>query len=356
MKLGLGLYKHMLNDEHYRFARQCGATHVVIHLVDYFQKTRTDAADNQPVGGSTGWGPAGDPDQLWTLEQLQTIKQQINQHDLELYAIENFDPAFWYDILLDGPLKHQQMDNLKELIRRIGKVGIPCMGYNFSLAGVCSRIEAPLARGGAMSVGMDGIDETPVPKGMVWNMVYDSNAEKEIQEQCSHKQLWERLAWFLGELLPVAEASGVTLAAHPDDPPAPSVRQTPRLVYQPDLYQKLLDISDSPNNALEFCLGTIAEMQDGDVYDATDRYSRQKRIAYVHFRNICGKVPRYHEVFIDEGDIDMFRILKILKKNDYQGLIIPDHTPQMSCNAPWHAGMAYAMGFMKAAQQRIDNL
>ncbi len=352
MKLGFGLYKHMLAEEHYRFARQCGATHVVIHLVDYFQKTKSDSADNQPVGGETGWGPAGDPEQLWTLEQLLAIKRDIESHGLELYAIENFDPAFWYDVLLDGPEKQRQMDNLKELIRRIGQAGIACMGYNFSLAGVCSRIEGNFARGGAMSVGMDGIDETPVPDGMVWNMVYDKDATG-IQKKVTHEQLWERVRWFLGQLLPVAEQAGVVLAAHPDDPPAPTVRQCPRLVYEADLYQKLLAISASPSNGLEFCLGTIAEMQDSDVYEATDRYSQQNKIAYVHFRNIKGKSPHYHEVFIDEGDIDMFRILKILKKNDYQGIIIPDHTPQMSCNAPWHAGMAYAMGYMKAAIQQV---
>ena len=352
MKLGFGLYKHMLNDEHYRFARQCGATCVVIHLVDYFQKTgASSAADNQPVGAQTGWGPAGDPKQLWTLEQLLAIKQQINQHGLELYAIENFDPAFWYDILLDGPEKQQQMENLKELIRRVGKAGIPCMGYNFSLAGVCSRIEGPFARGGATSVGMDGIDETPVPQGMVWNMIYDADAEKGIQRKVTSEQLWDRLSWFLNEIIPVAEASGVILAAHPDDPPAEYVRQTPRLVYQSKLYQKLLNIYKSPNNALEFCLGTIAEMQNSDVYEATDRYSQENRIAYIHFRNVRGKVPNYHEVFIDEGDIDMLRILAILKKNSYTGPIIPDHTPQMNCTAPWHAGMAYAMGYIKAAME-----
>ena len=95
-------------------------------------------------------------------------------------------------------------------------------------------------------------------------------------------------------------------------------------------------------------------MAEGDVYEATDRCSRAKKIAYIHFRNIRGKVPNYREVFIDEGDIDMFRILAILKKNKYHGLIIPDHTPQMTCTAPWHAGMAYAMGYMKAAIQKVS--
>lgn len=354
MKLGFGLYKHMLNEENYRFARQCGATHLVIHLVDYFRKGNASSSiDHQPVGGEMGWGQAGDPHQLWSLQQLLDIKKQVNDNGLELYAIENFDPTFWYDVLLDGPKKRQQMENLKELIRRIGTAGIPCMGYNFSLAGVCSRIEGPFARGQAVSVGMDGIDESPVPQGMVWNMIYDEQAEKGYQQRTSSDQLWNRLAFFLDEILPAAEEAGVILAAHPDDPPAPSVRQTPRLVYKPDLYQKLLDISESSSNRLEFCLGTIAEMEDGDVYQATDRYSHQDKIAYIHFRNIRGKVPHYREVFIDEGDIDMFRILRILKKNHYQGIIIPDHTPQMSCNAPWHAGMAYAMGYMKAALQQV---
>ncbi|MDF1573397.1 MAG: mannonate dehydratase, partial [Bacteroidales bacterium] len=82
----------------------------------------------------------------------------------------------------------------------------------------------------------------------------------------------------------------------------------------------------------------------------------QNKIAYIHFRNVKGKVPHYKEVFVDEGDIDMLKILSILKKNNYQGVIIPDHTPQMSCAAPWHAGMAYAMGYMKAAMQSLDIL
>jgi mannonate dehydratase len=353
MKLGFGLYKHMLNEVNYRFAAQCGATGVVIHLVDYFN---AEGSQNQPVGGAGGWGRAGDPDALWTLEELLGIKTAVNEAGLELYAVENFDPAFWYDVLLEGPRKQEQMDNLKELIYRVGAAGIPCFGYNFSIAGVCGRIEGPFARGGACSVGMDGIDESPVPKGMVWNMVYDENAPQGMLDTITHEQLWQRLEYFLTELLPVAEEAGVVLAAHPDDPPVPMLRQTPRLVYQPAMYQRLLDISDSPSNKLEFCLGTIAEMSGGDVYEATDRYSKQGKIAYVHFRNIRGKAPHYQEVFVDEGDIDMVRILQILKKNGYDGPIIPDHTPQMSCAAPWHAGMAYAMGYIRAAMHQVMDM
>lgn len=347
MKLGFGLYKHMLNSEHYNFAKQCGATHLVIHLVDYFGHNKQNS--DQPVGGLKGWGKAGDPTKIWSLEELSAIKKEINSHGLELSAIENFDPAHWYDVLLDGPQKKQQIENLKKIITNVGKAGIPVFGYNFSLAGVAGRSQGPYARGEAVSVGMEGTDNSPIPNGMVWNMVYDENAPEGFLPKIDHKELWDRLKYFLDEIIPVAEEAGVKMAAHPDDPPMPYVRDTPRLVYQPNMYQKLIDLKPSPSNNLEFCLGSIAEMTEGDVYEATDRYSQQGKIGYIHFRNVIGKVPYYKEVFVDEGDIDMLRILRILKKNHFEGVLIPDHTPQMTCSAPWHAGMAYAMGYMKAA-------
>jgi mannonate dehydratase len=49
----------------------------------------------------------------------------------------------------------------------------------------------------------------------------------------------------------------------------------------------------------------------------------------------------------------MVSIIKILKKNNYKGVIIPDHTPALNCDAPWHAGMAYAVGYIKGLIQSV---
>jgi mannonate dehydratase len=354
MKLGLGLYRHMLDADNFRFARQCGCTHVVAHLVDYFnQGAGNDDKENQPTGGLGGWGRAGNPDKLWSYEELAALKKSVNDAGLELEAIENFDPAHWHDVLLDGPRKRQHLENVKQIIRNAGRAGIPVIGYNFSIAGVACRVKGPFARGGAESVGMEGADDTPIPTGMAWNMICDPKAAPGTVPAATHEQLWGRLKEFLDEVIPVAEESGVTLAAHPDDPPTPFLRGQPRLVYQPALYQKLIDLRPSPRNALEFCLGSIAEMTEGDVYEATEQYSRQGKLGYVHFRNVTGKVPSYRETFVDDGDIDMIRVLRILVRNNYTGVLIPDHTPQMTCAAPWHAGMAYALGYMRAALQMI---
>jgi mannonate dehydratase len=363
MKLGLGLYRHLLTRENFQFARQAGATHIVAHLVDYFKGGAHNPSDSQPTGTDQGWGLAGDPNQLWELHELTELRKAIEAEGLKLEAIENFDPAHWHDVLLDGPKRMQHLENVKTIIRRLGEAGIPVMGYNFSLAGVCGRVTGPFARGGATSVGMDGPLDTPMPKGMVWNMVVDKSKVlgpkskvRSYVPSITHDELWRRLDGFLTEVLPVAEQAGVKLAAHPDDPPMPTMRGQPRLVYQPQLYQRLLNLKPSPSNALEFCLGSLAEMTEGDVYQTVDQYSRQGKLAYVHFRNVSGKVPYYRETFVDDGDIDMLRVLRILKQNKYDGVLIPDHTPQMTCAAPWHAGMAYALGYMRAALQTVEEV
>jgi mannonate dehydratase len=200
---------------------------------------------------------------------------------------------------------------------------------------------------------MNGPLDDPIPLGMVWNMTYDPDAPPGYLPPTTHEQLWHRVADFLNECLPTAEQAGVRLAAHPDDPPMPTVRSQPRLVYRTELYQKLIDINRSPSNQLECCVGTLAEMDGGDVYEALDRYSAQGRIGYVHLRNVCGKVPHYRETHIDDGDVDVLRILRILDKNGFSGVIIPDHAPQLTCDAPWHAGMAFAMGYLRACVRSL---
>lgn len=348
MKVGLGLYGPMLTSANFRFARQASATHIVAHLTDYGRDKDKLPAQARGAAGFTG------PAQLWTYEQLRDLRQAANAEGVALEALENFNPAFWHDVLLDGPRKREQMEGLKRLIRDVGRAGIPIFGYNFSLAGVWGLTPGPYARGQAPTVGFTEPEETPIPNGMVWNMVYDPDAPAGVVGPVSSEELWARVAYFLRELLPVAEEAGVILAAHPDDPPKPTLRGTARLVHQPSHYQRLFDLAPSPNNQAELCVGTLAEMTEGGVYAAIDAYSRQRKVAYVHLRNVRGQVPNYHEVFIDEGDTDVLRVLRLLNGNGFEGVIIPDHTPSLNCDAPWHAGMAFALGYLRAAISSIQ--
>ena len=352
MKLGLGLYKHMLTSENYAFARQCSATHLVVHLANYFANS-----PKLPGQSDVGWGVSTGDREIWSKDGLARLKKEINEAGLELAAIENFDPAHWYDVLLGGPHRDEQLEFIKQIIRNMGEVGIPVMGYNFSIAGVAGWSEGPFARGGAMSVGFveaEAKSLDPLPKGTIWNMRYDDNAPPGTVPPVDHETLWNNVRAFLEAILPVAEQAGVQLAAHPDDPPMPTIRGHARLVYQPRYYDKLFADNPSPANRAELCIGSVSEMSEGDIYEHVESWARNNRIGYVHLRNVRGKVPNYHEVFIDEGDVDIPRILEILHRNGFEGTVIPDHTPQLTCGAPWHAGMAFALGFMRAELNRLE--
>ena len=234
MKLGLGLYRHMLTPDNYRFARQAGASHIVAHLCDYFGASGRLPGANER--SDSGWGASGGNGQAWTYEELLALRTGIEAEGLQIAAIENLDPKMWHDVLLDGPKKREQLEIVKTTVRNMGKAGIPVLGYNFSVAGVWGHVVGPWARGGAESVGfssLTGAEQTPIPIGHVWNMIYDADAPAGVHPDTSEAHIWARLEEFLHEVVPVAEEAGVRLAAHPDDPPLASVRGHARLVNQP---------------------------------------------------------------------------------------------------------------------------
>lgn len=334
MKLGMGLYPHLFTDDNFRFAKQLSVSHIVAHLPG--EETFPSAKEG-----------------IWSYDDLNRFKSHINRFGLELAAIENFDPRHWDKILLGRPERTEQIENVKTTIRNMGKAGIPVMGYNFSLAGVWGRYHHDNLRGNAQTVAFDyDRDEVknagPIPNGEIWGRKIDDNPPPGDIGNVTKDQLWERMTFFLNEIIPVAEEAGVRLALHPEDPPVPVLRGSARLAISPDDYRRVLSIKPSYNNALEFCQGTITEM-GVDVYETIRYFSSRNNIAYVHFRNVRGKIPRYDEVFIDDGDVDMLKAMQLYAENGFDGVIIPDHTPSTSCAAPWHAGMAFALGFMRAA-------
>ena len=342
VKIGIGVYPHLLTRETFRFIRQAGASHVVAHLPGWARRI----------------GRGLPPEAMWTYDELASLKQALNDEGLHFYAIENFEVEHWYDVLLDGPKRDEQMAGLQDLLRSMGRLGIEVMGYNFSYANVWGRVQGPYARGGARTpayIAEQAPEDTLIPNGTVWNVQFDKDAAPGTIGEVSEDLLWSRFERFLKDLVPVAEEANVRLAMHPADPPFGRLRGTARLVYKPEHYQRLFDLYPSFYNCAEFCQGTIAEM-DGemDVYQAIEKYTAQQKIAYVHFRNVRGKVPHYVEEFIDAGDVDMVKAIRLYHKHGFDGVLIPDHTPEMACSAPWHAGMAYALGWMRAAVSIVE--
>src|SRR6185436_10532563 len=111
MKLGFGLYRNMLNASELKFAKQVGATHIVAHMPGMPSEKGAEIVSKH--GKKAGHGFSAPDDPMWTYEGLRDLKGMVNAEGLELEALENFAPAHWYDVLLDGPQRARQIDHLK---------------------------------------------------------------------------------------------------------------------------------------------------------------------------------------------------------------------------------------------------
>ena len=114
----------------------------------------------------------------------------------------------------------------------------------------------------------------------------------------------------------------------------------------------------SHHNAMLFCQGCMTELLGQGVYEAIAEMAGNEKIAWVHFRNVRGQLPRFAEVFIDEGDIDMRRAMGIYRDNGFRGPYMMDHTPTLAITQPrderadW-IGKAYAIGYIRALIQTV---
>jgi mannonate dehydratase len=116
------------------------------------------------------------------------------------------------------------------------------------------------------------------------------------------------------------------MALHPNDPPAPISRGSQQIMGSIDGWKKLVTIVNSPSNGITFDCGVTREM-GGDPVEVCRWFGSRDRINHVHFRNVIVQRPneRYSEVFLDEGENDMFAVMKALVATKYTRLIYPEH-------------------------------
>lgn len=151
------------------------------------------------------------------------------------------------------------------------------------------------------------------------------------------EKLKSHLYHFLKEIIPVAEASGVRMAIHPDDPPWPLLG-LPRVVSTLEDMLALIDAVDSPSNGITLCTGSLGAGHFNDLVEMTEKLA--PRINFIHLRNVHRSPTGYFaETGHLEGDIDMYRVVKVLVleeqrrreegREDWQMPLRPDHGPLM---------------------------
>jgi len=271
------------------------------------------------------------------LSTLRKIKADFLEEGILIAGVESH-PVPAEKIKLGLPGRDVEIENYKAAIDALGRVEIPVLCYNWMAGLGWYRTKTDVAeRGGALTSEFDAA--AAAAQGPTqWGEV-------------SEEKIWANLEYFLKQVIPVAEKAGVKLALHPDDPPISPLRGIGRILTSAKNYRRVLDMVPSPVNGITFCQANFKAMGE-DIGALAREWCRQKKIFFVHFRDIRGDRKRFVETFHDNGPTDMARMLQIYHDSGFVGPMRPDHAPTLEGEPNDHPGYAItgqllAFGYMK---------
>jgi len=297
--------------------------------------------------------PSATLDAEWSAEGLTRLRERVERFGITLDMVPlpmSSNPiarAENPNILLGkSPERDRELDAICQMIRNASKAGIPSLKYNLTLLGV-PRTESTPGRGGARysTFVYDQAKQDPplTEAGVVGEEVY-----------------WDRITYFLKRVIPVAEEYKVRMACHPQDPGMPrgkGFRGVETVLGSVDGLKRFIAISPSPYHGLNFCQGTVSEMlarPGEEIYDVIRYFGSRKKIFNVHFRNIRGGFLHFQETFIDDGDVDMLKAMRVYKEIGFDGMLMPDHVPSIEGDVRGAQAFAFTFGYIKALIAAVD--
>jgi mannonate dehydratase len=288
--------------------------------------------------------PAMGPE--WSVDSLSRLRERVESFgltldmvplpmsSLEISRMES--PAI---MLGTEPDRQKQIDGICEMLRNTSRAGIPSVKYNLTFIGV-PRTTPSKGRGGA--------------RYSTFNYSEGTNEPLTVAGKVDADLYWERITHFLERVVPVAAEHKVRLACHPQDPGMPKGkgwRGIETVLGSVDGLKRFVSIAESPYHGLNFCQGTVSEMLEKpgeQIFDVIRYFGSRKKIFNVHFRNIAGGFLNFRETFIDDGDVDMLKAMRVYKEIGYDGMMMPDHVPTIEGDTANLQGFAFAFGYIKA--------
>lgn len=300
----------------------------------------------------------------WEYEDLLELRRTAERYGLKLEALENVPIRFYDKAMLGLPGRDEQIEHYQATIRNMGRAGIPILGYHFMPNGVWRTSFTAPARGGAKVSSFDlALVEPDKPRSVQGNAiaVRDSRMKQLIEDGSeqivTEEQMWANYEYFIKAVIPVAEEAGVTLALHPDDPPVEMLGGVARLFKNKAGFVRAMEIADSEAWALDLCLGCCSEMVGGSstVVEMIEHFAPLGKLAYVHFRDVQGTVPKFQECFLGEGNYNPAKIMRLLRDCGFSGFILDDHVPYIVNDTPWgHRSRAHAIGYLQGLLDSLE--
>ena len=277
------------------------------------------------------------------------LKEYIQRLDSAGLRIEraNSRAPYYLNALLNLPGGQKEIDKLRMIGEMLAEAEIPVFGIQ--CCGSAHLVDDPRVgwvnkrgRGGYEYFNFDierSKSRLPRPKYRV-----------------TSDQLWEGLLNIYRQVMPVVEGSKTVIAHHGNDPPLYQYLGNPQIICRYADFDRLFQEVPSKHNGITFCVGTRYESGE-DVYAGIRHFARQGKLFHVHFRNVKGTLPAnrgYSEVFHDEGDLDMAKVLRTLNNVGYNGVIDYDHTMRIIGDGPLpRQYMAFAVGYMRGLLQSL---
>jgi mannonate dehydratase len=341
VRIALGQFNE-LTDEKLRFAAQMGVSGIQM---------------NTPkLPGETHWQEA----------DVRALVEKVRAWGLAMEAIENVPVHFYNKAMLGLPGRDEQIENYCKTLRAVARAGVPVLGFHFMPNSVWRTDRMAPGRGGAGCTQFDMavVDEVadadglrrflPTGLGHQSAMPLRGNNEPVI----SYDEMFANYAYFIKAVLPVAEAEGIRMAIHPDDPPVPVLGGVARIFASTEMFKRAWELNpNSPAWGLDLCLGCLSEMPGGaiNVREMIEFFGPKGRIFYVHFRDVKGTVPNFTECFLGEGNYNPAEAMTLLRQNGFTGFLLDDHVPHMDDDTDWnHRGRAHAIGYMQGLLKMGD--
>jgi len=303
--------------DHMRLARQLGCVEVIGH-------------GPRPPPGS----------EVWDFGDLVRMKRHVEDFGLRLDVFEDGPPI--EKMMLSLPGHEEQLEHFCKSLENLGAAGIRVIKPQHMPPGwgsVATTSASMPTRGGATSRAFD------------YELV--RNAPLSEYGTVTEEQMWNGLAYFLKGALPTAEQAGVKIALHPDDPPISPIQGFARILRSVEAFDQMLEIVPSENIGLLFCQGCFAEM-GADIPAAIRHFGRRGKILFAHFRDVIGVVPRFQEVFHDDGKTDMLAAMQAYYDVGFEGPMRPDHGVATEGDPSGRLSKVMVIGYMKGLAECVE--
>jgi mannonate dehydratase len=309
-------------ESRFRLAKQIGINHAIANVNPSLAKVPRDRY----------------------VDTLAAMQKEFAAAGLTIAGVESH-PVPAEKIKLGLPGRDEELENYVAAIEALSKVGIPMVCYNFmaGLGWYRTKVNVP-ERGGALTSEFDNTDANR--QGLT--------EYGEVTEE----QMWANITYFQKAVIPVAQKFNVQMALHPDDPPIAKLRGISRIVISGKNYERIMAIVPSPVNGVTFCQANFVAMGE-NIQKLATKWLDERKIFFVHYRDIEGQGERFRETFHDNGPTDMVGMLRIYSQGGFNGPIRPDHAPTMEGEAndrPGYAmkGKIFAIGYMKGIMDALQ--